>query len=125
LAIKTPSIFSPVSSLSGGNQQKVALSRWLATKPSLLILDEPTQGVDVHAKSEIHRLMGDLASQGHAILMISSELPEVIAMSDRIAVMRSGSVVAIVDRKEATQQKIIALTMGQSAIEQRIKQSRT
>src|SRR5439155_15140388 len=68
LAIKTPSIFSPVSSLSGGNQQKVALSRWLATKPSLLILDEPTQGVDVHAKSEIHRLMGDLASQGHAIL---------------------------------------------------------
>jgi rhamnose transport system ATP-binding protein len=122
--IKTPSIFSPVLSLSGGNQQKVALSRWLATEPSVLILDEPTQGVDVHAKSEIHRLMGELASQGHAILMISSELPEVIGMCDRIAVMRSGTIVGILDRKEATQQKTLALALGTSAIEPHIQQSR-
>jgi rhamnose transport system ATP-binding protein len=122
--IKTPSIFSPVLSLSGGNQQKVALSRWLATEPSVLILDEPTQGVDVHAKSEIHRLMGELASQGDAILMISSELPEVIGMCDRIAVMRSGTIVGILDRKEATQQKTLALALGTSAIEPHIQQSR-
>jgi rhamnose transport system ATP-binding protein len=122
--IKTPSIFSPVLSLSGGNQQKVALSRWLATEPSVLILDEPTQGVDVHAKSEIHRLMGELASQGYAILMISSELPEVIGMCDRIAVMRSGTIVGILDRKEATQQKTLALALGMSAIEPHIQQSR-
>jgi rhamnose transport system ATP-binding protein len=122
--IKIPSIFSPVLSLSGGNQQKVALSRWLATEPSVLILDEPTQGVDVHAKSEIHRLMGELASQGHAILMISSELPEVIGMCDRIAVMRSGTIVGILDRKEATQQKTLALALGTSAIEPHIQQSR-
>ena len=116
-AIKTPTIFSPVSSLSGGNQQKVALSRWLATKPSVLILDEPTQGVDVHAKSEIHRLMGELASQGHAILMISSELPEVIGMSDRIVVMRAGRLAGTLDRAEATQQKILTLALGDSVSE--------
>ncbi len=111
-AIKTPSIFHPVSTLSGGNQQKVALSRWLATKPSLLILDEPTQGIDVGAKAEIHALMGELASQGMAILMISSDLPEVLGMSDRIAVMRAGTIVGIVDRSEATQQGIIALALS-------------
>ena len=116
-AIKTPAIFSPVSTLSGGNQQKVALSRWLAAEPSVLILDEPTQGVDVHAKSEIHRLMGELASQGHAIVMISSELPEVLGMSDRIAVMRSGTLAGILNRREATQQRILALALGQSANE--------
>jgi rhamnose transport system ATP-binding protein len=123
-AIKTAAIFSPVSSLSGGNQQKVALSRWLATKPSVLILDEPTQGVDVHAKSEIHRLMGELASQGHAILMISSELPEVIGMSDRIVVMRAGTLVGILDRAEATQQKILTLALGHSVSELHGRQSR-
>ena len=116
-AIKTPAIFSPVSTLSGGNQQKVALSRWLAAEPSVLILDEPTQGVDVHAKSEIHRLMGELASRGHAILMISSELPEVVGMSDRMAVMRSGTLAGILNRREATQQRILALALGQSANE--------
>ena len=111
-AIKTPSIFNQVSTLSGGNQQKVALSRWLATEPSLLILDEPTQGIDVGAKAEIHSLMSELAAQGMAILMISSDLPEVLGMSDRIAVMRAGTVVEIMDRAEATQQKIIALALG-------------
>ena len=111
-AIKTPTTYAPVSTLSGGNQQKVALSRWLVTKPSLLILDEPTQGIDVGAKSEIHALMSELAGQGVAILMISSELPEVLGMSDRIAVMRAGTIVRILKRAEATQEKILGLALG-------------
>lgn len=112
LGVKTPSIHDSVSTLSGGNQQKVALSRWLITKPSILILDEPTQGIDVGAKSEIHALMTELAEQGVAILMISSELPEVLGMSDRIAVMHGGTIVKILDRKEATQAKVLALALG-------------
>jgi rhamnose transport system ATP-binding protein len=112
LGIKTPAIFAPVATLSGGNQQKVALSRWLVTKPSVLILDEPTQGIDVGAKSEVHALMTDLASQGVAILMISSELPEILAMSDRVAVMHGGTIVDTLDRAEATQEKILALALG-------------
>ena len=112
LAIKTPAIYSPVTNLSGGNQQKVALSRWLETKPSVLILDEPTQGIDVGAKAEIHTLMGELAAQGTAILMISSELPEVLGMSDRVVVMRQGTVVRILPREEATQQQIMSLALG-------------
>ncbi|MEO6390208.1 MAG: sugar ABC transporter ATP-binding protein [Pyrinomonadaceae bacterium] len=113
LGIKTPSIFSPAATLSGGNQQKVALSRWLATKPSVLILDEPTQGIDVGAKAEIHQLMNDLAAQGVAIVMISSELPEILGMSDRIAVMCGGRMVQTLDRADATQQKIMELAFGQ------------
>src|SRR5205814_1360530 len=112
LGIKTPTIFAPVTTLSGGNQQKVALSRWLVTKPSVLILDEPTQGIDVGAKSEVHALMTELASQGVAVLMISSELPEVLGMSDRIAVMHGGAIVRTLDRSEATQEKILALALG-------------
>src|SRR5207302_1163594 len=112
LSIKTPAIFAPAATLSGGNQQKVALSRWLVTKPSVLILDEPTQGIDVGAKSEIHALMTELAGQGVAILMISSELPEILGMSDRIAVMFGGTMVATLDRSEATQQRILALALG-------------
>ena len=111
-AIKTPAIFNSVSTLSGGNQQKVALSRWLATNPSVLILDEPTQGIDVGAKAEIHTLIGELAAQGMAIIMISSELPEVLGMSDRIAVMRSGTIAGILSRVEATQQKILEMALG-------------
>jgi rhamnose transport system ATP-binding protein len=111
-AIKTPSIFDQVSTLSGGNQQKVAVSRWLATKPSVLILDEPTQGIDVGAKAEIHALMDDLAGEGMAILMISSDLPEVLGMSDRIAVMRAGAIVGFFDAADATQQEIMALALG-------------
>jgi rhamnose transport system ATP-binding protein len=109
LAIKTSALFSPVSTLSGGNQQKVALSRWLATNPSVLILDEPTQGIDVGAKSEIHELMIKLAEQGTAILMISSELPEILGMSDRVAVMRGGTIRKVLDRTEATPRGILAL----------------
>lgn len=111
-SIKTPTIFSSVATLSGGNQQKVVLSRWLETKPQVLILDEPTQGVDVGAKAEIHSLMGDLAAQGMAILMISSELPEILGMCDRVAVMRSGAITGILDREEATQHAILALALG-------------
>jgi rhamnose transport system ATP-binding protein len=111
--IKTQALYSPVSTLSGGNQQKVALSRWLATRPSVLILDEPTQGIDVHAKSEIHELMMELAGQGAAILMISSELPEILGMSDRISVMRGGTIRAVLNRDEATQQRVLALALGQ------------
>jgi len=112
LGIKTPSIFAPVATLSGGNQQKVALSRWLATNPSVLILDEPTQGVDVGAKAEIHALMTELAAQGVAILMISSELPEILGMSDRVVVMYGGQVVKTMERNEATQQNILEWALG-------------
>jgi rhamnose transport system ATP-binding protein len=112
LGVKTPSVSVPAGSLSGGNQQKVALARWLATDPKVLILDEPTQGIDVGAKAEIHRLMGDLASRGLAIVMISSELPEILGMSDRIAVMHAGRVVRVVDRADATQESILALALG-------------
>ncbi len=112
LEVRTPSIHTPVSALSGGNQQKVALSRWLVTRPSLLILDEPTQGVDVGAKAEIHALMSDLAGQGVAVLMISSELPEILGMSDRIAVMRGGTIVAVLARAQATQERVLAAALG-------------
>jgi rhamnose transport system ATP-binding protein len=100
-----------VESLSGGNQQKVALARWLATGPRVLILDEPTQGVDVGSKSEIHKLMVELAERGLAIIMISSELPEILGMSDRVAVMRAGRVSGTLSREEATQEKILSLAL--------------
>ena len=86
-----------VGALSGGNQQKVALARWLAIRPAVLILDEPTQGVDVGAKAEIHALMQELAERGLAIIMISSELPEILGMSDRIAVMQAGTIRGVLD----------------------------
>jgi rhamnose transport system ATP-binding protein len=117
LGVKTASIRSLVSTLSGGNQQKVALSRWLLTKPTLLILDEPTQGIDVGAKSEIHELMTELATQGVAILMISSELPEILGMSDRIAVMHGGTIVGVLDRGEATPERVLARALGQHTSE--------
>jgi rhamnose transport system ATP-binding protein len=112
LGIRTASLDAPAGNLSGGNQQKVALARWLATEPSVIILDEPTQGVDVGAKAEIHRLMGELAGRGMAILMISSELPEVLGMSDRIAVMHQGRIAGTLDRAEATQDRVLAMALG-------------
>ena len=114
LRVKTPSIYTEAGALSGGNQQKVALARWLAIEPTVLILDEPTQGVDVGSKSEIHELMGELAAQGKAILMISSELPEILGMSDRIAVMHGGAVAGVLSRADATQERILALALGHS-----------
>jgi rhamnose transport system ATP-binding protein len=114
LGIKTASIRAPVSTLSGGNQQKVALSRWLMTKPAVLILDEPTQGVDVGAKSEIHALINELAAQGMAIVLISSELPELLGMSDRIVVMRGGAIAGTLDRADATPERLMSLAFGHS-----------
>jgi rhamnose transport system ATP-binding protein len=113
--IKAQSVQAEVSTLSGGNQQKVALARWLATEPSVLVLDEPTQGVDVGAKGEIHALMRQLAARGIAIVMISSELPEILGMCDRIGVMRAGTVRAIVGRQDATPAGILALALDADA----------
>lgn len=112
LRIKAPSVASDVESLSGGNQQKVALARWLATSPKVLILDEPTQGVDVGSKSEIHALMQDLAGRGLAVLMISSELPEILGMSDRVAVMCGGTIAGVLARHDATQERVLAMALG-------------
>jgi rhamnose transport system ATP-binding protein len=112
LRIKAPSVYTETGALSGGNQQKVALSRWLAVNPKILILDEPTQGIDVGSKSEIHSLMMDLVERGLAIIMISSELPEILGMSDRIAVMHQGTIAGVLSREEATQQRILALALG-------------
>ena len=111
LRIKTPSILADSGTLSGGNQQKVALARWLATSPSIVILDEPTQGVDVGSKAEIHALMQQLAEQGIAILMISSELPEILGMSDRVAVMRAGTIRGVLSRAAATPAAILAMAL--------------
>jgi rhamnose transport system ATP-binding protein len=108
LSIKFNNQADPVDRLSGGNQQKTVLAKWLATTPDLLIVDEPTRGIDVATKAEVHRLVNQAASEGKAVLMISSELPEVLGMADRIIVMREGRQVAEFSRKEATQEKIIA-----------------
>jgi rhamnose transport system ATP-binding protein len=114
LRVKTPSLYAETGSLSGGNQQKVSLARWLAIEPVVLILDEPTQGVDVGSKSEIHQMMVDLAEQGLAIIMISSELPEILGMSDRICVMHAGTIAGTLSGSEATQERILALALGQA-----------
>ncbi len=111
MRIKTASIDAAVETLSGGNQQKVALGRWLATKPRVLILDEPTQGIDIGAKSEIHQLMNELVAQGLAILLISSEILELLGMCDRIAVMRQGTIAGTLNRDEATAERIMQLAL--------------
>ena len=116
-SVKTSSVDEIAGRLSGGNQQKIVLGKWLANKPKLLILDEPTRGIDVGAKAEIHRLMGELAGQGLAILMISSELPEVLGMSDRVLVMREGRIAAEFNREAATPQAVGAVMMGGGAPE--------
>ena len=107
LAIKTPSIHQLIKLLSGGNQQKVLVSRWLLTTPEILMIDEPTRGIDVGAKAEIHRLMSQLAGQGKAILMVSSEMPEILGMSDRVLVMHEGRLTGEFSRAEATQETIM------------------
>ena len=114
-SVKTSSIDEIAGRLSGGNQQKIVLGKWLANNPRLLILDEPTRGIDVGAKAEIHRLMSQLAGEGVAILMISSELPEVLGMSDRVLVMREGRLAAEFDRAEATQEAVGAAMMGETS----------
>ncbi|HET9373671.1 MAG TPA: sugar ABC transporter ATP-binding protein [Chthoniobacterales bacterium] len=114
MRIKTPSLMQLVKYLSGGNQQKVLISRWLLTEPDLLILDEPTRGIDVGAKSEIYRLMTEFVRSGKAIIMISSELSEILGMSDRIIVMHEGDKAGELSRAEATQEKILHLATGLS-----------
>lgn len=109
LRVKTPNLYERVENLSGGNQQKVLIGRWLLTHPKILILDEPTRGIDVGAKAEIHRLVTEMARNGVAIIMISSEMPEVLGMSDRIMVMHEGRVTGFLNRDEATQIKVMEL----------------
>ncbi len=112
LRIKTPSLNQLIKNLSGGNQQKALISRWLLTVPDVLMIDEPTRGIDVGAKSEIHRLMSMLAQQGKAIIMVSSELPEVLGMSDRILVMHEGRISGELSREEANQESVMHLATG-------------
>jgi rhamnose transport system ATP-binding protein len=107
LEVKTHALDTVAATLSGGNQQKVVLAKWLATRPQVLIIDEPTRGIDVGTKSEVHRLLSELAGQGMGILMISSELPEVLGMADRILVMREGRITAEIARSEATSENVM------------------
>jgi ribose transport system ATP-binding protein len=113
LSIRTPHLRQKTMLLSGGNQQKVVLAKWLASQPKVLILDEPTRGIDVGAKAEVHALMSRLARSGIGIIMISSELPEIMAMSDRIIVMHEGRIAAVLGRSEATQELVMAYASGQ------------
>jgi ribose transport system ATP-binding protein len=112
LNIKTSSSEQTVKSLSGGNQQKVVFGKWLGIKPKVLILDEPTRGVDIGAKKEIYNIMNQLTAEGVTILMISSELPEILGMSDRILVMHEGKLAAVMDKTQATQEKIMHAATG-------------
>ncbi|MDR1785315.1 MAG: sugar ABC transporter ATP-binding protein, partial [Spirochaetaceae bacterium] len=111
LAVKAPSMETHLANLSGGNQQKVVVASWLATRPKILIFDEPTRGIDVGAKSEIYGIMNRLAKGGISIIMVSSELPEILNMSDRIAVMGNNTLAGILDRREATQESIMKLAV--------------
>lgn len=115
LDTKAPSVYTTTGDLSGGNQQKVVLARWLATKPSLILLDEPTQGVDVGAKAEIHRLIAKLARDGAAVILISSELPEVLGLAHRVAVMRNGRIAGVLSREEAKPEAVLGLAFGSVA----------
>jgi rhamnose transport system ATP-binding protein len=117
LAIRAPSVDLEVAKLSGGNQQKVMLSKWLNTNPSVLILDEPTRGVDVGSKAEVHAIISQLAAEGIGIIVISSDLPEVLVLSDRVLVMREGRQMAILERAEANEETVMTAAMGQSAVE--------
>jgi len=126
--VKASGIDTEAGTLSGGNQQKVIVAKLLGTKPKVIIIDEPTKGVDVGAKAAIHEIMGELASQGFGIIMVSSEMPEVLGMSDRIAVMREGRISAILDREEATQEKILEAAMAvnyqaQGQVEEQAKEA--
>ena len=114
LSIRTPHIKQKTMFLSGGNQQKIVISKWLASEPKILIMDEPTRGIDVGAKAEIYSLMGQLVKAGMSIILISSDLPEVLGLSDRIAVMHEGKLITILNRAEATQEKIMTYASGQS-----------
>ena len=115
LRVKTPSLQQEVAKLSGGNQQKVVLARWLARHPRVLILDEPTRGIDVGAKAEVYALVRQLASEGVAILFISSELPEILGVSDRIVVMREGRITGELEADGATEEQVLSLALAEAA----------
>ena len=110
--VRSTSVRQSVSGLSGGNQQKVVIAKWLATKPTVLLLDEPTHGVDIGAKAEVHRIISQLAVQGMAIVLISSELPELMGMADRVLVLHEGRVAAGFGRDELSQERIMAAATG-------------
>jgi rhamnose transport system ATP-binding protein len=114
LSIRAASVDASVAKLSGGNQQKVMLAKWLNTRPRLLILDEPTRGIDVGAKAEVHAIIAELAAEGLGIILISSDLPEVLAISDRVLVMREGRQMGIFERHEATSERVMTAAMGQA-----------
>jgi rhamnose transport system ATP-binding protein len=115
MEIKATSWEQPAASLSGGNQQKVVLAKWLATRPQILIMDEPTKGIDVATKARVHEFISQLAAQGLAIILVSSELPEILGMADNVLVMHEGRVTARLARGEATGERLIRAAMGQSA----------
>jgi rhamnose transport system ATP-binding protein len=114
--VKAPRLAAPVSTLSGGNQQKVVLAKWLATQPKVLIVDEPTRGIDVGTKAEVHRLLSQLAADGLAVLMVSSELPEVLGMADRVLVMHEGRLVADIPRARADEESVMFAATGQEDV---------
>lgn len=122
LKIMTPTVQVAVENLSGGNQQKVMLSKWLNADPSLLILDEPTRGVDVGAKAEVHHMINELTSQGIGVILISSDLPEVLAMSDRVLVMREGRQMGVFNKVDTNQEKIMAAAIGQNQVARKVIQ---
>ncbi|MDX6312294.1 MAG: rhamnose transport system ATP-binding protein, partial [Streptomyces sp.] len=117
LQLKYHRLSDPVGTLSGGNQQKVVLAKWLATEPKILIVDEPTRGIDVGTKAEVHRLLSSLAAEGLAVLMVSSDLPEVLGMADRVLVMHEGRIAAELDRADATEETIMAAATGRAGTE--------
>jgi ABC-type sugar transport system ATPase subunit len=112
LSIKAPGLGAEVATLSGGNQQKVVIGKWLDLAPRVLLLDEPTRGVDVGAKAEIYRLVEDLVSRGHAVLLASSDLPEVIRLADRVLVLREGKLAGTLEGESITQRGIMQLAVG-------------
>jgi rhamnose transport system ATP-binding protein len=114
LSLRYRRFSNTVSTLSGGNQQKAVLAKWLSRRPQLLIVDEPTRGIDVATKSEVHRLLLELAQEGVAVLMISSELPEVLRVADRVLVMREGRLVAEFPHQEASEESLVAAATGQT-----------
>ncbi len=112
LSVKTPSLYQQVGNLSGGNQQKVVLAKWLATQPKVLLLDEPTRGIDINAKKEIYTIIDELAHSGLGVVMVSSELPEILAIADRILVLADGQLTAEFCHGEATEEKVLKAALS-------------
>ena len=119
LRIRTPSLAQAISKLSGGNQQKAILARWLSEDIQVILMDEPTRGIDVGTKNEIYSIMYELADKGIAVVVVSSDLPEVLGVSDRVIVMREGRIVASVDRADATQDRLLRFALPQAGAQER------